>query len=121
MRASEEVHGVSLYMFDTVGKCTLYCVAVVLDLGSVRETTDIPSHGRPYFVAWWVFSFITMAAYAGNLISFLVNPGFELPINTPEAIIKSQIPIKMYNYMGIGGGTGHHILKCLSTKKQKKE
>ena len=99
MRASEELYGISLSLFDTVEECTFYCISVVLK-SPVRETIEIPAHGRPYFVAWWIFSFIATAAYTGNLIAFITSPGLKAPINTPEEIIKSQIPIKQYNYNG---------------------
>ena len=46
------------------------------------------------------FSVIMATAYKGNIVAFLTEPGLEDSIDTPALIVKSEIPIGMYNYQG---------------------
>ena len=39
-------------------------------------------------------------AYEGNLTSFMTNPGFEEPLDTPTKLLDKGIKLGMYNYQG---------------------
>ena len=45
-------------------------------------------------------SLVLAASYQGNLVAFMTNPGFQDAIDTPGKLIKTRIPIGMYNYQG---------------------
>ena len=39
-------------------------------------------------------------AYTGNLTSFMTNPGFEEPLDTPAKLLEKGVKLGMYNYQG---------------------
>ena len=39
-------------------------------------------------------------AYNGNLTSFMTNPGFEDPLDTPAKLLEKGVKLGMYNYQG---------------------
>ena len=46
------------------------------------------------------FSLIMTVAYTGNLTSFMTNPGFEDPLDTPAKLLEKGVQLGMYNYQG---------------------
>ena len=46
------------------------------------------------------FSLIMTVAYTGNLTSFMTNPGFEDPLDTPAKLLEKGVKLGMYNYQG---------------------
>ena len=68
------------------------------------------------------FSLIMTVAYTGNLTSFMTNPGFEEPLDTPAKLLEKGVKLGMYNYQGsttlaFGGSSNPEYCQIWSAKE----
>ena len=53
---------------------------------------------RTVLAMWMIFCFFASLAYSENLKAHLTDPAFESPINTPEDVMKTGLPIWYVDY-----------------------
>ena len=82
-------------------------IAAVFQQAIAKDSRRFTSSTRIITYIYWVFTIILTVGYRSELVSFLIAPLYNKPINTLDELAASDLTTNMYNYGG--GGINHYF------------